>query len=123
MPDKNKNINIVRPDGSIIQGTPEELANLQFLDKGYHAETFDEGNQRTLEAATAEYYDTPGKKLEATIGGLASGVTVGGSDLLYPADAEERENAAYNPGYRMGGEIAGAIGASLTGVGPAGLLT
>ena len=123
MPETSK-INIVRPDGSVFRGTEKELANLQFLDKGYHAEETEEAVERLDEEATKEYYQSGTQVLGTVIEGTASGLSLGLSDPLvgeFKPDADER--ARYNPGTRLASEIVGAVGGSITGVGPAGLLT
>lgn len=114
-------VRIVRPNGTVFDGTVEELTNLQFLDKGYHAETPEELFDRKAEDAASEHYGSGFQQFATGVEGTANGVTLGLSEI--GADDESAKRAKYNPGTRLATEIGGAIGGSLLGVGPAGLLT
>lgn len=124
MPDKQ--INIVRPDGSIIQGTPNELARLKLLGN-YKEETPEENTSRLVEQKKTEDQDTLSSRFGAAISGGFSGLTGGLSDELIsigPGAEDVQEAAKAHPAYRIGGEIVGALGGSLFVPGsPAGLVT
>lgn len=119
MPDK---INIVSPDGRVIQGTEEELKRLQLLGN-YQAEDVRDTRYRRGEAQTETDYSTLTDKATTFAHGLASGATVGLSDYVLNDD-EEDLRAKYNPGSRLAGEVVGAVGASVAvPMSPAGLVT
>ena len=119
MPDKdNTKINIIKPDGRIMQGTREELKNLQILGD-YREEGASDLAYRQGEAQTERDYSTTTDKLKTAGMGVISGATLGLVDPLITTD-EERLRAKYNPGSRLAGELIGSFGGGAT---PAGLVT
>lgn len=120
-----RKVNIVRPNGTVFTGTEEELANLQLLGE-YKEEATDEATTRLVEERRAEKADTVEAKVGAALSGYASGMTLGGTDLLRTEVLGGEANPdyiKYNPGYRMAGEITGAITGSIAPVNPAGFVT
>jgi hypothetical protein len=103
MPNK---VNIVRPDGTVLQATPEQAERLKLL--GYREESFGSRNERNIEQAQSDYYTTTGEKVKAGFEGLASGATLGASDYLL-GDDDTKKRAQYNPGTRMATEALGAL--------------
>lgn len=107
-------VNLVRPDGSILQVEREKAAPL--VAGGYREEGLDERTARLRSQAQAEWYDTAYHKFGAAAEGALSGVTLGLSDKVLEGLSDEgiirdtfRKRAEYNPGYRLGGEITGQI--------------
>ena len=116
-------IRIVRPDGTVIEGTPEELERLRPL--GYHEEGIDEGRWRAGEVQTEKDYTTGEEQVKTVLEGGLSGATLGASDLLLNTD-RAKLRAKYNEGLRTGSEIGGAILTTLVPGGeflPAGALS
>ena len=75
MPDKdNTKINIIKPDGRIMQGTREELKNLQILGD-YREEGASDLAYRQGEAQTERDYSTITDKLKTAGMGAISGAT------------------------------------------------
>lgn len=122
-------INLIRPDGTTVHVENAEAA--QRLEKlGYRREESSEQNLRTGATATAERFDNPLDKATTTIEGIGSGLTLGLTDVVEGQVLSEEDmdlsrlSAKYNPNYRLGGEIVGAVGGALFtgGLTPAGAL-
>lgn len=115
-------VNLVRPDGSLLQTNAEDAAQLKAM--GYQEE---DPNQRALRdelEAKKDYYTTGAQGLKTFAEGVASGASFGISDYLEKGLGwDNSERAEYNPGKRFAGEITGMIGGSLIGASPAGLVT
>jgi hypothetical protein len=103
---------LIRPDGSTIDVRAEDAGALKTL--GYREQTAGEEGASLTHQAEAEYYNSPGQKIGTVIGGAASGLSFGLSDLAF-GDEADRERARYNPGYRIGSELIGGLAAP-TGV-------
>lgn len=114
-------INIVRPNGTTFQGTLQELERLQLLSEGYRAETPPELEERVTEQVNKDYAEE--HEADTFFRGMASGATLGGTDLLIPPNEAERYADQTNSGYRLGGELIGGVVGSVAGVGPAGALS
>jgi hypothetical protein len=109
MPNK---VTLKRPDGTLIDATPEEAGRLALL--GYKPRTEAENVQRLGSEAENDYYSTPGQEVLTGVEGLASGATLGGSDyLLGELGTDVKERAATNPGIRMATETLGAMAPAL----------
>jgi len=104
-------VNIVRPDGSVTQGTRKQLANLQTLGN-YQEEGINARQARNTEDATRETYSTGLDKLKTAGMGAISGATLGIFDPLITSE-DEKLRAKYNPNYRLAGEIVGGVGAAI----------
>lgn len=107
-------ITLVRKDGTRTQATPEEAKRLAIF--GYRPETPEEAIERVADQHTNEYYDTAGQKALTALEGVASGATLGIADPLM-ADEDTRERAYRNPGYRIGGELVGAVAPAILSAG------
>ena len=101
----NKNVNVIRPDGSVTSLPIEQAERLKTL--GYKIESDEEASLRSAEKITKEHYDTTGQKVQAGVEGVISGASMGLSDLS--DGIEERGRAAAHPGTRLAGEVVGAI--------------
>lgn len=111
MPDKDskkeeKKVNVVRPDGTVVQATPSEAKRLSIF--GYRLESQEEGISRAEETVKDKYYSGTGQGALTVAEGLVSGATLGLADPLITTD-ETRERAARRPGLRIGSELVGAI--------------
>lgn len=123
-------VNVVRPDGTILQATEEDAAQLRQY--GYKDQDPVARAAENVAQAEEAYYTTPSQKVKTAIEGLGSGMTLGISDKLLEAttDAgitgdEWRSRSEYNPGIRLGSELVGAIAPSFLSGGtltPAGAL-
>lgn len=102
-----KKVNVVRPDGS-VSNVDEAQAERLVRVFGYKVEEQEEAVERIGEKIKDEYYDSTGQKILTGLEGIASGATVGLADPLM-ADYSTSQRAARNPGYRIGGELTGAI--------------
>lgn len=113
-------VNVIRPDGSVLRVSAAEAKRLEAL--GYRAETPEERGEAAREAAVERRLDTVGQKVLTFGEGVLSGASVG---LLDPVMADEAtsERAAYNPGYRLAGEILGGVAPAVTGGAGLGRLT
>src|SRR5258708_788478 len=102
------NVTMVRPDGSTLQVSEDDAAHLRVL--GYKDETPEAERGAAVEAATEQYYSTPAQKIKTAAEGAASGLTLGLADVGFrAAGLDSAERAQYNPGVRLGSEIAGGI--------------
>lgn len=115
----NSKVNLVRPDGTMLQATPEQAGRLKLL--GYQEENPDERFDRNVEEGRSNYYSTAGQKVITGLEGVGSSLTLGGTDYLF-GDEDTQARAQYNPGTRMAGEILGALVPLAMGDG-AGLIT
>lgn len=117
---------MVRPDGTTVPVADTDVERLKTL--GYGEQTPEAGLESAIDAGTAAHYQTPLNKFLTFSEAGDSGVSLGLTDLIFGNEAS-RERARYNPGERIGGEIAGNIAATMIpGVGllkytPAGALT
>src|ERR1043165_9387110 len=103
MPDR---VNVIRPNGtvtSVDRATAERLKAL-----GYRIEEPEQQEQRLVDKANKEYWESTGQKAVAGLEGVASGLSLGIADPLMDDDST-RKRAEYNPGTRIGGEIIGAL--------------
>lgn len=124
-------VNLQRPDGTVLQVTEEDAAQLRAY--GYKDQDTDARDIANVEAAREDYYSSTSQKIKTGIEGLASGMTLGLSDKLLEATTEAgitgeewRSRSEYNPGTRLGSELVGAIAPSFLSGGaltPAGALT
>ncbi len=127
-------VEIVRPDGTTLQVPAEDAEILRNSGQGYRDETAAEALGRNRAAAEEEYFSTAGQGLKTVGEGVASGLSLSGSDVLFEdvLGWDTAERAKYHPGKRLAGELTGAILPSIvapgSGVGsilaktPAGLL-
>jgi hypothetical protein len=99
-------VTLVRPDGKLVSVKPSDVADLKLL--GYRPMEHEEQFAHSKEEAERSYYSGGLQQVEAGAEGFLSGLTMGGSDILLNDDAS-RKRAAYNPGTRTVGEIAGII--------------
>lgn len=98
---------VVNIDGRPVTVTEEQAQQLTRL-SGNERETTRQAMQRAEATAEANYYGGTGQQVIAGLEGLASGATIGLSDLLLD-DEETRQRARYNPGTRLATELTGAI--------------
>jgi hypothetical protein len=98
--------NLVRPDGSLVRVADESQAQ-KLLTLGYREESPTQELERTIEAGQRDYYTSGLEQVKTTGEGLASGLTLGVTDLLSGDRAGER--ARYNPGLRVGSELLGGL--------------
>lgn len=105
MPGPGK-VALVRPDGSVLQATPEQAEKLKLL--GYREEEFEERSTRVAADAKDAYYTTPGQQVRAGGAALVRGATLGVSDYLV-GDEHTAERARHNPGTSMAFEALGAL--------------
>lgn len=116
-------VNVVRPDGSILQIDEDQAATLTQSGTGYGQESLGQAEARARAQGMEDYYSTAGQKLKTLIEGAGSGVTLGGTDYLLNQasnagliDDDWRQRAQYNPKTRAAGELGGQIlGALATG--------
>lgn len=101
-----KKRNVVTPGGETISVAESDADALDSL--GYSDETAAAAVTRVGQEAEREYYSGGGQQALAGLEGLASGVSIGVSDLLLD-DEETRARARYNPGTRLATELVGAI--------------
>lgn len=101
-------VTLVRPDGSTLDVRREDAGVLQTL--GYKPQEAEAETEAAVGQGTQDYYSTPGQKVLTGLEGAASGISLGGSDLLFNGE-DTRERALYNPGMRLGGELIGSFGA------------
>ena len=87
MPDNTAQINIVKPDGSVMVGTRDQLKRLQLIGD-YQEEGVRDIRYRKGEAQTSEDYSTTTDKLKTFGMGAISGATLGLADPLISSDAE-----------------------------------
>ena len=97
---------LVRPDGSLIQASPEQAENLKLL--GYREEHPEERASRSAETAKEAYYTTPSQQVRAGGAALVRGATLGASDYLL-GDDDTAARAKYNPGTSVALEALGAL--------------
>lgn len=102
----DQKVNLVRPDGSVLQATQEQAGRLRLL--GYQEENPDDRFDRNVEEGKSNYYSTTGQKVLAGAEGFGSSLTLGASDYLW-GDDDTENRAKYNPGSRMAGEALGAL--------------
>jgi hypothetical protein len=107
---------LIRPDGTRLT-LPEGPDAEKLRSLGYRDESGGEQLDRDIGAGYEEHYTTPGQKLLTAAEGLASGVTLGASDLLLDGEGT-RDRARYNPGTRIASELVGAI--AMPGIGEIG---
>ncbi len=117
-------LKLIRPDGSEINASPEEAVALRAL--GYKDETPEQAYSSAVQKTTEEHYTGVGQQLLTAGEGVASGLSLGLSDLAFGND-EMDARGQYNPGVRLGGEIVGGLlplvpGANLLKFTPAGAL-
>lgn len=99
-------VNLVRPDGSLIQVDADRADALRGL--GYRDESPVDRDTRIEQSAREDYYS--GQKLATFAEGVAGGLTFGGSDALFrDLNWDTQERAQYNPGTRIAGDIVGAV--------------
>lgn len=101
-------VTLVRPDGSLFNVDKEQASKFAVL--GYREETAEELQGRTTASATEDFYSTPGQQLTTGVEGVASGLTLGLSDVA--ADSMNWSTdlrAQYNPGTRIAGELVGSL--------------
>lgn len=116
---------LVRSDGSTVV-VPEAEAQ-KLLTLGYRDQTPGEELGAGIDRGYEEYYTSPGQKALTGLEGLASGASLGLSDLVLDSEAT-RDRARYNPGTRIATELIGGLAPLVPGVGsiakytPAGLL-
>jgi hypothetical protein len=103
-------INAVRPDGTVVQVTPSQLAKLAKL--GYRKEQESEASVRSFDKDEEEYYSSTGQKILTAGEGILSGASLGLADPLLD-DEDTRLRAEHNPGTRLGSEIVGGIGGAI----------
>src|SRR6478609_1798221 len=101
---------VVRPDGTTLTVPADQAEGLKTL--GYAEQTPEAALEASIDAGTAAHYQTPLNKFLTFSEGGDSGVSLGLTDLLFGNEAS-RERARYNPGERIGGEIAGNVAATL----------
>ena len=99
-------ITLVRPDGRLLEATPEQADRLAIL--GYRPQTTEEDINRNVAQGRENYYTTGSQQFQAALEGLGSGLTLGGTDYLF-GDENTAARAAYNPGTRLGAETVGAV--------------
>lgn len=115
---------LIRPDGSELRVPDTEASKLLTL--GYREKTPTEILESGISEGTAEHYSTPGQRVLTAVEGGLSGLSVGLTDLALTESGKER--ARYNPGLRLGSEVAGGLLPLVPGLGvlknatPAGLL-
>lgn len=101
-------VNLVRKDGTVVSVEKDKVPTL--LQYGYRLEAPEEGLNRRVQAEESEHYSSTGQQLIAGAEGLASGATLGLSDIaLDAAGADTSQRADYNPRLRLGTEILGAL--------------
>lgn len=116
---------LVRHDGSTVTVPDSEADKLLTL--GYREQSAGEELGQGIERGMEEHYSAPGQKVLTGLEGLASGATLGLSDLVLDGEGT-RDRARYNPGTRIGAELLGGLAPLAPGVGafakftPAGLL-
>lgn len=98
---------VVIVDGRPITVSDEEAAKFGSL-KGNVVEGAGAAIDRAGATAERDYYESGGQQLTAGLEGLASGASIGLSDLLLDDEAT-RARARYNPGTRLATELTGAI--------------
>lgn len=103
MPDK---VTIVRPDGTLLDATPEQAQRLQLL--GYREQTPEENTAAVTAQSKADYYGSGDQRLAALGEGVQAGLSFGATDYLF-GDDETKQRATYNPGTRLAGEAIGAL--------------
>lgn len=117
------NKTLIRPDGSEVRVPDTEAGHLLVL--GYKEKTGGQVLEQGINQGTEEHYTTPLQKLMTLQEGADSGGSLGISDLVFGNEGSSAR-ARYNPGVRLGGEIAGTVVGSLAGEGvlnPVGKLT
>lgn len=105
MPPVDK-VTIVRPDGTLLDATPEQAQRLQLL--GYREQTPEENTAQLTAESKADYYGSGGQRVQALGEGIQSGLTFGATDYLF-GDDETKLRATYNTGTRLAGEAIGAL--------------
>lgn len=101
---------LVRPDGSTVRVADTDAGKLLTL--GYSEQTPQAGLEGDISAGQAAYYQSPLQRYLAFAEGGDAGVSLGLTDLVFGND-DSRERARYNPGERIGGEIAGNLAATM----------
>lgn len=120
MPEAANKVTVVRPDGTLLDATPDEAQRLSLL--GYKPITAEQNEARLTSEARSDYYTSPGAQVSAGLEGLLAGATFGGSDYVLGATGNEEDlkaRAQYNPGIRMASEMLGAIAPMLISGGAA----
>ena len=100
------NVNLIRPDGSMLLVPSEDADKLKTL--GYKEETPEQQAERNTGEGIQEYYTTPGQRAKTGVEGILSGASLGLSNLILDSE-DTKERARYNPGYRLAGELGGAF--------------
>jgi hypothetical protein len=103
-------VNVIRSDGTVVSVEERQVGALERL--GYRREQAPEAETRAKDDATKAYYDTYAEKAKALGEGVLNGVTLGVSELLMD-DEESREREEHLGGYKLAGEIGGAVGSVL----------
>lgn len=99
-------INLIRPsDGKVIQVDRSKLRS--FVALGYQPEQPEQAVQRLQREGEKQYYGGGMNQAMAGVEGLASGLSLGLTDLA--AGEGTRKRAEYNPGTRIATEIVGAM--------------
>ena len=103
-----KETTLVRPDGSLVTVDSDKAQHLVAL--GYKPETDDQAFARNAAAGQEAYYSTGAQQLKTGLEGVASGLSLGVTDIALEAmGADTAERAKHNPGIRMGAEIVGGL--------------
>src|SRR5688572_22125234 len=98
---------LVRPNGTKTEVERDQAEKLKVL--GYREETDEELVDRAAEAENERIYNQPLEKLETAAEGWAGAATFGVSDKLNPDKEGASQRARYNPGIRIGSEIASGL--------------
>lgn len=99
---------LLRPDGTRLVVPSDRVKPLIAL--GYKEETLDQAAMRHAEEGKEEYFTTGVQQLKTGAEGLASGLTLGLSDIaLEGMGADTAERAKHNPGVRIGAELVGGL--------------
>lgn len=109
--------NVTRPDGSVTQVTPAQFERLSKL--GYKKEEVEAAVSRETDKSNVEHYNSAGQTILTGLEGVASGATVGLSDLVIDGEST-KARAKHNPAARIGGEVVGAVGAAVLSGGTSG---
>lgn len=106
-------VTLLRPDGSELQVDETDAPKLRVL--GYKDKSGTQVAEQGVEQGQQEFYSTPLEKYRTFWEGANSGGSLGLTDMVL-GDEGSANRARYNPGTRLGGEIAGTIVGSLEGV-------
>ena len=107
MPDKV----LVRPDGTSLTASEKEAESLKKL--GYREQTDEERSLINVEKLNEKDFSTTTERVKTGLEGFASGLTLGGYDLIRGDNEYTQQRAKYNPGTRIVGEIVGALAPAL----------